>query len=205
MNTLPVSLKNIAFFLQRLPGIGQKTANRLALYLLRLPKQDLQQFADYIGHLKERTKFCNNCMNLTENDLCSICEEINRDQSTIVVVETVLDILSFETGNIYKGLYHVLHGKIDPLNNIGPEDIYIHNLETRIQNAKGKIREIIIATSPDMEGEATSSYIVKNLKKIDPNLKITRLAYGLPIGASVEYTDYGTLGRAIEGRREVNS
>jgi len=128
MNSLPNSLKKISLFLERLPGIGEKTANRLAFYLLRLPDSDLKDFAESIASLKEKTKFCKNCFNLTEDNLCSICQDNKRDHSVITVVETVLDMLSFETGGIYYGVYHVLHGRIDPLNNMGPEDIKIKEL-----------------------------------------------------------------------------
>lgn len=209
MATLPASLKQIALFLNRLPGIGEKTANRLAMYFLRMPEIELKTFGENIANLKSRTKLCKECFNLTEEELCGICTDNTRDKSIITVVETVLDLLSFEVGNIYHGVYHVLHGRIDPLNSIGPDDIYIEQL---IRNLKFKIRnettikEIILATNPDMEGEATAMYIKNKLTGSRINgltsFKITRLAYGLPMGANLEYADYGTLGKAIEGRRE---
>ncbi len=205
MFSLPNSLKKIALFLERLPGIGQKTANRLALFFLRLPEEDLKSFAENILLLKQKTKLCKKCFNLTENDLCEICGDKNRDEGTIVVIESVIDILSFENGNIYNGLYHVLHGKIDPLNHVGPDDLKINELLKRIKNEKN-IKEIILATSPDMEGEATAMFIksqILNLKSqnlIDNKIKITRLAYGLPIGGNLEYADYMTLRKALEGR-----
>src|SRR3989338_8903308 len=209
VSSLPSNLKQIAFFLERLPGIGEKTANRLAFYFLRLPERDLKEFAQNITSLKSKTKLCKNCLNLTENELCAICIDKTRDQAVITVVEEVLDLLSFETGNIYKGLYHVLHGKIDPLNHIGPEDIRIEELLRRVRTASAKasaVKEIILAMNPDMEGEATAMYIRDRLKEIKKrtgaNFKITRLAYGLPIGASLEYADYMTLRKAIEGRNE---
>lgn len=202
MSSLPNNLKKISLFLERLPGIGEKTANRLAFYLLRFPNSDLKDFAENISSLKTKTKFCKNCFNLTEDNLCSICQDGKRDQSIITVVETVLDLLSFETGNIYNGVYHVLHGKIDPLNHVGPEDIQIKSLELRIKNSKTKIKEIILATNPDMEGEATAMYIKGKLKSQNSKVKITRLAYGLPIGANLEYADYMTLKKAIEGRNK---
>ncbi|MBI4226354.1 recombination protein RecR [Candidatus Roizmanbacteria bacterium] len=213
MNTLPNNLKQIALFLERLPGIGEKTANRMAFYLLRFPERDLKDFAQNIASLKAKTKMCSVCMNLTEDERCSICQETTRDKSVITVVEEVLDLLSFETGNIYKGVYHVLHGKIDPLNHIGPEDLYINSLLERIstnlkrsyQDGK-KIKEVVLATNPDMEGEATAMYIRDRLKEVrkqrSAKFKITRLAYGLPIGASLEYADYMTLQKAIENRNE---
>ena len=208
MNSLPNSLKKISLFLERLPGIGEKTANRLAFYFLRLPDSDLKEFAESISTLKEKTKFCKECYNLTEDTLCPICMDQNRDKSLITVVETVLDLLSFETGNIYNGIYHVLHGRIDPLNNIRPEDIRIDQLIKRTNGiAKVPVEEIILALNPDMEGEATCMYIVKKLTAISKQqtanrIRITRLAYGLPSGASIEYADEITLGRAIDGRRE---
>lgn len=209
MTTLPTSLKQVALFLQRLPGIGEKTANRLAFYFLRIPEEDLQEFAESIQNLKQKTKFCKICFNLTENETCSICENNTRDTATITVVEDVLDLLSFETGNIYEGVYHVLHGKIDPLNNVGPDDIYIspflQRIEKSMQNGKKtEIKEIILGTNLDMEGEATAMFLKNRLleiqKKTKKDFKITRLAYGLPMGANLEYADYMTLKKAIEGR-----
>lgn len=220
MNSLPNNLKQIALFLERLPGIGEKTANRMAFYFLRLPERDLKEFSQNISSLKSKTKLCKICLNLTEDETCSICADKSRDSSTITVVEEVLDLLSFETGNIYKGIYHVLHGKIDPLNHVGPEDIYIEQLLSRIRDVSKrshfvsqsgtslgtKITEVILATNPDMEGEATAMFIRDRLKEIKKHngtkFKITRLAYGLPIGASLEYADYMTLKKAIDGRGE---
>lgn len=204
MAGLPPRLKQIAFFLQRLPGIGEKTANRLAFYFLRMPEQDLKEFAEHVKSLKSKTKFCSICMNLTENALCHICEDSQRDRKVIVVLEDVIDLLSFETGDIYHGTYHVLHGKIDPLNNIGPDDIHIKKLIDRVEDEP--VREIILATNLDMEGEATAMYIRNKLlesqKKSGKKFKITRLAYGLPMGANLEYADYMTLKKSIEGRNE---
>lgn len=204
--------------MERLPGIGQKTANRLAFYLLRLPESELKDFAETISTLKEKIKFCGICFNLTEDKICDICANKLRDQTTITVVESVLDLLSFETGNIYNGVYHVLHGKIDPLNHIGPEDIKIKELISRIKDQsfgrtqddpkrsrtgqKSKIKEVILATNPDMEGEATAMFVREQLKSQNSKVKITRLAYGLPIGANLEYADYMTLRKAIEGRNK---
>jgi len=222
VSQLPTSLKNISLFLERLPGIGEKTANRLAFYLLRMPEIDLKEFGENVMALKTKTKYCSICMNLTEDDLCAVCADEKRDHSIITVVETVLDLLSFEQGGIYNGVYHVLHGKIDPLNNIGPEELTIKNLESRIQNSKTKISEIILATNPDMEGEATANYIKNKINELTRSagsgqvgssirqaqdkringLKITRLAYGLPMGANLEYADYGTLKKALDGRND---
>ena len=202
MNQLPKSLKQISFFLERLPGIGEKTANRLAFYLLRLPETDLKEFSRAIADLKIKTKLCRNCFNFTESEICSICSNEQRDQTTITVVESVLDLLSFEQGGIYHGVYHVLHGRIDPLNNIGPEDIYINHLISKIDNLKSKIKEVILATNPDMEGEATAMYIRNKLKVKSSKFKVTRLGYGLPIGANLEYADYMTLRKALENRNQ---
>lgn len=202
MTSLPNSIKKISLFFERLPGIGEKTANRLAFYLLRLPDEDLKDFGENISTLKDKTKLCKNCFNLTEDDLCDICKDKKRDHTIITVVETVLDLLSFETGNIYDGVYHVLHGKIDPLNHLGPDDIKIKELITKIDTKKDEIKEIILATNPDMEGEATAMYIKDRIKSKNDKLKITRLAYGLPIGANLEYADYMTLKKAIEGRNK---
>ncbi|PJA55643.1 recombination protein RecR, partial [Candidatus Roizmanbacteria bacterium CG_4_9_14_3_um_filter_33_18] len=187
MSSLPNSLKNISLFLERLPGIGEKTANRLAFFLLNLPEEDLKEFAENVSDLKLKTKLCKNCFNFTEKEICEICDNSERDQSIICVVETVLDLLSFEQGRIYNGVYHVLHGKIDPLNRVGPDDIKINELINRIKlshSAKAslgtKITEVILATNPDMEGEATAVYISNKLRIKNSELRISRLAYGLP-------------------------
>lgn len=221
MATLPTSLRSISQFLERLPGIGEKTANRLAFYLLRMPEKDLQDIADKIRTLKSKTKLCKICLNLTEDEVCEICKDDKRDQNVITVVEDVLDLLSFETGNIYEGVYHVLHGRIDPLNNVGPDDIYIQPLINRVRENR-ELKEVILATNPDMEGEATAMYIrnklneIKKLKAKDDALqvkeglseqkqhdfKISRLAYGLPMGGNLEYADYMTLRKSIEGRSD---
>lgn len=202
MNNLPSSLRQIALFLERLPGIGQKTANRLALFFLRLPKEDLEAFAASIRDLKEKTKYCTICLNFTEEDVCLICQDNRRDTKIITVVEDPLDLLSFEAGDIYQGVYHVLHGKIDPLNNMSPDDIYIDKLIERVNEPEATVEEIILATNLDMEGEATALYIKNKLLSLPKKLKVTRLAYGLPMGASLEYADYMTLKRAIDGRGE---
>ncbi|MEN9327390.1 MAG: hypothetical protein RI947_198 [Candidatus Parcubacteria bacterium] len=206
MNTLPTSLKQVALFLERLPGIGEKTANRLAFYLLRMPEEDLKEFSRHMANLKARTKLCKICMNLTEEEICAVCNDSKRDKKVITVVEDVLDLLSFETGNIFDGVYHVLHGRIDPLNHIGPDDIYIPKLLDRITSEGEEVQEVMLATNPDMEGEATAMYIRKRLEelKLSRNLsfKITRLGYGLPIGGNLEYADYMTLRKAIENRNQ---
>jgi recombination protein RecR len=203
MNGLPSSIRQIALFLERLPGIGEKTASRLAFYLLRLPEPDLKVFAENVSNLKSKTKFCKQCFNLTEEDLCAICQDTKRDPSVVTVVEDVLDLLSFETGNIYDGVYHVLHGRIDPLNHVGPDDIHIVPLLNRLKKLPD-LKEIILATNPDMEGEATAMYIRNKLqeflKEENASFKVTRLGYGLPMGANLEYADYMTLRKSLENR-----
>lgn len=208
---LPSSLKHISLFLERLPGIGEKTANRLAFYLLRLPEQDLKEFARAIAELKLKTKRCAICKNLTEDDICSICVDPKRDKGIITVVEDVMDLLSLETGNIYEGVYHVLHGRIDPLNHIGPDDLFIDDLLQRVSQSGSKrssepVKEIILATNPDMEGEATAMFIRNKLNEIKKekhlDFAVSRLAYGLPMGGNLEYADYMTLKKSIEGRSQ---
>lgn len=201
--TLPKSLAKTIEFFEKLPSVGPKTAKRLAFYLLRMPQQDLEEAAENIAKLKKNSLYCKTCYNLTETEQCVICADSKRDKSMIVVVEDVLDLLSLETGNQYNGVYHVLHGRIDPLNYISPDDIFIGQLIDRVKNDADIVIEIILATNPNMEGEATAMYIKKKLEELKKkHLKITRLAYGLPIGADLEYADYMTLQRAMEGRRE---
>lgn len=203
MNQLPSSLKKVVDFFESLPGIGPKTAKRLGFYLLQIPPDQLEETAKALIELKNKCRRCSICFNLTEEKICSICQDNNRDKTTILVVETVLDLLSIEAGKKYNGLYHVLHGRIDPLNYIGPDDIYIKPLLKRIDK---KTKEIILATNPNTEGEATAMYIKKKLIALKNqnhySFKITRLAYGLPLGADIEYADYLTLQKAIEGRQE---
>lgn len=202
MNSLPNSLKKIVNFFETLPGIGPKTAKRLAFYLLRIPQNDLENFGKTLAEFKKKLHYCPLCFNFTEDKICSICQDERRDKATIIVVEEVLDLLAIEAAKKYQGVYHVLHGRIDPLNYIGPEDIYINNLLKRIDK---NTKEIILATNPNMEGEATAIYIKKKLLEIKEKkhftFKITRLAYGLPLGADIEYADYLTLQKALEGRQ----
>jgi len=202
MSSLPKSLKNVSLFLERLPGIGERSANRMAFYLLRLPDADLKAFSEQLAHLKERTKRCKICMNLAESDICSICSDATRDKKRITVVEDVLDLLSMETGNIYNGVYHVLHGRIDPLNHIGPDDIFLSQLFDRLK----EVEEVILATNPDMEGEATAMYIRNKLSEVKEatslTFTVTRLGYGMPMGGNLEYADYMTLRKALENRRD---
>ncbi|KKU28496.1 MAG: Recombination protein RecR [Candidatus Amesbacteria bacterium GW2011_GWA2_47_11b] len=183
---------------ERLPGVGPKSAARLTYYLLHVPQAELDRFAEAIGNLKRGTKECSECHNISESDPCDICADLSRDKTTICVVEQPLDVLALERGNGYKGVYHVLHGVIDPLHNIGPDEIRIQELLARLRQGFGEVKEIILALNPNMEGEATCLYIRKQLKDV----KVTRLAHGLPMGADIEYADDQTLTHAMEGRRE---
>jgi len=187
---------------EKLPGIGPKTAQRLTFYLLHVPQEQLDSFAQAVGNLKKNTKTCSICFNVTEFDPCHICSDPGKDKTKICVVEQPLDILTIERADFYHGLYHVLHGVINPLANIGPEHIHIDDLLERIKS--DKIDELIIATNPTMEGEATAMYIAKQIKQSFNNhkLKITRIGRGLPTGADIEYADEITLNKAFEGRSE---
>jgi len=184
---------------EKLPGIGPKTAQRLTFYLLHVPQFELDDFAQNLSNLKKQTKICSICYNVEEVDPCSVCQDLARDETTILAVEEPLDLFAFEKTGKYKGLYHVLHGVIDPLNNIGPDELYIDPLIKRLEN--GKIKELILATNPTMEGEATAMYIAKIVKeKLNGKVKLTRIARGLPTGSDIEYADQTTLSKAIEGR-----
>jgi len=188
---------------ERLPGIGPKSAQRLAFYLLHVPQIELENFAENLTSLKKNTIVCSICKNVSEEDPCPICTDINRDHTTVLVVENPIDVLAFERTGKYKGIYHVLHGVINPLENIGPDEIFIDNLIVRVGNSDSKIEEIILATNPTMEGEATAMYITKQLKLKDEDLNISRLGMGIPTGADLEYADEVTLTQAIEGRRQL--
>jgi recombination protein RecR len=183
----------------RLPGIGPKTASRLTYYLLRAPDELSQTLAAAIADLKTKTRTCSVCYNITEDDPCAICRDENRDSSTIVVVEEPLDVLAVERTGAYQGRYHVLHGAISPVEGIGPEDLKIRELVARV--AAGGVREVIIATNPGIEGDATAMYIQRQLAPT--GVKITRLARGLPTGGDLEYVDSVTLLRALQGRHEM--
>lgn len=197
MSLLPKSLTNLIESFERLPGVGPKTAQRLAFYLLHVPQEELDRFASSLSELKRHTVMCSICKNVTEADPCVVCSNPSRDQSLICVVEQPTDVLSIEKTGKFNGTYHVLHGAIDPLNNIGPDEIYIDDLVKRAKD----VREIILATNPNMEGEATAMYIQKQLTHLQSNkVAITRLAHGLPVGADIEYADEVTLSRALEGR-----
>ncbi|HUV72370.1 MAG TPA: recombination mediator RecR [Clostridia bacterium] len=206
---IPKVVKDLIEAFERLPGIGPKTAQRLTFYLLHVPQEMLDEFAEALQNLKKKTVLCSICFNVAETDPCPICASPGRDHKVICVVEEPLDVLAFEKNGHYNGVYHVLHGAISPLNNIGPDEIKIGELISRLRSSSyGEPKEIILATNSNMEGEATAMYIAKeisNLKSQISNLgelKITRLAHGLPIGGDVEYADEVTLQRALEGRRE---
>jgi recombination protein RecR len=196
---IPTAIQNVIESFEKLPGVGPKTAQRLTFYLLHVPQHELDRFSQSVQHLKTKTVICSMCYSVDEMDPCSICGDPRRDNSIICVVEQPLDVLALEKSGKYRGLYHVLHGKIDPLNNIGPEEIYILQLLQRVKQ-DSHVKEIILATNPTMEGEATAMYIAKQLKVDDRGLKVTRIGRGLPIGADLEYADSSTLDRAMEGR-----
>lgn len=200
MSLLPRSLQRVIESFERLPGVGPKTAQRLAFYLLHVPQDELDLFADSLTSLKKNTVLCTICKNVTESDPCAVCSDPSRVQSIICVVEQPTDVLSIEKTGKFKGVYHVLHGVIDPLNNIGPDEIYLSDLLKRIKTADQKIEELILAMNPNMEGEATSMYLQKQLQSNGIEIKVTRLAHGLPVGADIEYADEVTLSRALEGR-----
>lgn len=202
---LPKAITDVIESFEKLPGIGPKSAQRLTFYLLHVPQGELEKFSSAVQNLKKGTLLCSVCFTIDETDPCAICADAQRDTSTICVVEQTLDVLALEKNGKYKGLYHVLHGRIDPLNNIGPDEIYMRQLFTRVTDPDANISEIIIATNPTMEGEATAMYINKNLKAEHSDIKITRIGRGLPMGADIEYADDITLQRAMEGRREFGS
>lgn len=199
MAILPKAVSRVIESFERLPGIGPKTAQRLAFYLLHVPQGELDMFAKSLTGLKADTVLCSVCKNVAESDPCIICDNSARDHSIICVVEQPTDVLSIERTGQFSGVYHVLHGAIDPLNNIGPDEIYIADLIKRLTTTT-KVTEIILAMNPNMEGEATSMYIAKQVKAASSHAKMTRLAHGLPIGADIEYADEVTLRRALEGR-----
>lgn len=197
MAQVPRSIQNLIEAFERLPGIGPKTAQRLTFYLLHAPKEEAETLSKAALEMKEKTILCSICFNIGEEDPCNICADSSRDQTIIMVVENPLDVLSLEKAN-FRGLYHVLHGVISPLENIGPDEIHIRELLPRLKN--GKIKELILATNPTMEGEATAMYIQRLISSL--GVKITRIARGLPVGSDIEYADETTLSRALEGRNE---
>ena len=184
---------------EKLPGIGHKTAQRLAFHILNLPAEKSENLANAIREAKLKTRYCSICSNITESDPCSICGSVKRDHGVICIVEDPKDGIAMERIREFNGVYHVLHGVISPMEGIGPEDIRIKELLQRIHD--GNIREVILATDPDVEGEATAMYISRLLKPI--GIRITRIAHGIPVGGDLEYADEVTLAKALEGRREL--
>ena len=199
MQFFPAALQNLADQFARLPGIGGKTAQRLAFHVLSLPLEAAEEFAEAILDAKKQVHTCPNCQNLTDRELCPICDDDMRDQSIICVVAEPKDVIAMERSREFRGTYHVLHGVISPLNHITQEDIKIRELLMRV--GTGNVREVIMATNPDTEGEATAMYISRLLRPLE--VKVTRLAYGVPVGSQLEYADEVTLSRALEGRQEI--
>jgi recombination protein RecR len=199
MQYFPAALQNLADRFARLPGIGGKTAQRLAFHILSLSDDAAQAFADSILEAKRTVHTCPECQNLTDREICPICDDDMRDHSLICVVAEPKDVIAMERSREFSGVYHVLHGVISPLNRVTQDDIKIRELLRRV--ATGKVREVIMATNPDTEGEATAMYISRLLRPME--VKVTRLAYGVPVGSQLEYADEVTLSRALEGRQEI--
>ena len=199
MNYFPNALQELADQFARLPGIGGKTAQRLAFHVLSLSQPEAQAFADAILNAKKEVHTCPCCQNLTDQELCPICSDDNRDHGLICVVADPKDVIAMERSREFRGLYHVLHGVISPLNHVTQDDIKIRELLHRV--GAGDVREVIMATNPDTEGEATAMYISRLLRPME--VKVTRLAYGVPVGSQLEYADEVTLSRALEGRQVI--
>lgn len=199
MSLYSPSIEKLIESFERLPSIGHKTAARLAFYMLDLNEQDTAEFIDSIVNAKKNLKFCSKCYNISDTDPCPICSSPKRDASIICVVEDVRDIVAMERTHEFKGIYHVLHGSISPMNGIGPDDIKLKELLARLSD--GTVKELILATNPRVEGEATAMYISKLVKPM--GVKVTRIAHGIPVGGDLEYTDEVTLSKALEGRREM--
>lgn len=199
---LPRPVRAVTESFEKLPGIGPKTAQRLAFYLLHVPDSMIDDFAISLQELKKKTALCETCHNIDEQSPCFICTDEQRERTKLCVVESPLDILAFEQTDNYQGLYHVLHGVISPLENIGPDQLYMRDIMQRLDG----LEEIILATNPTMEGEATALYIEKIIRDAGytaEKLKITRIGHGLPVGADIEYADNVTLSRALQGRQEI--
>lgn len=199
MRYFPAALERLTEQFARLPGVGGKTAQRLAFHILSLPQEEAEAFAAAITEARAKVRPCPVCQNLTDQELCPICGDPERDQGLVCVVAEPRDVAALERAREYRGVYHVLHGVISPLNHMGPDDIRIRELLSRV--AKGNIREVIMATNPDTEGEATAMYLSRLLRPLE--VRVTRLAYGIPVGSQLEYADEITLLRAIEGRQEI--
>lgn len=199
MEYFPAPLEALVEQFARLPGIGGKSAQRLAFHVLSLTDQEAQEFADAITNAKKTVTCCPVCRNLTAGGLCAVCASPKRDTGTVCVVADPRDVAAIERAREYNGLYHVLHGVISPMNHVGPDDLEIKSLVDRV--AKGDIQEVIMATNPDTEGEATAMYLARLLRPF--GVKVTRLAYGIPVGGHLEFADDATLTRALEGRQEL--
>ena len=199
MQFFPAALQNLSDQFARLPGIGGKTAQRLAFHVLSLPLEEAEEFAQAIVQAKREVHTCPQCQNLTDRELCPICDDDTRDASTICVVAEPKDVIAMERSREYRGVYHVLHGVISPLNHVTQDDIRIKELLRRV--GTGTVKEVIMVTNPDTEGEATAMYISRLLRPME--VKVTRLAYGIPVGSQLEYADEVTLSRALEGRQEI--
>ena len=199
MDYFPSALENLIDKFATLPGIGRKTAQRLAFFMISLPDEDALSFADAITVAKKNVECCAVCLNLTDGELCVVCRDSRRDAATVCVVPDPKGVLAIERSHEYSGRYHVLHGVISPMNNVGPDDIKIKELIARVSD--GGVEEVIMATNPDTEGETTARYISRLLHPF--GVKVTRLAYGIPVGGSLEFVDDATLMRALEGRMEM--
>jgi len=199
MSAVPAPLARLIQELVKLPGIGEKTATRLAFHLLRTARQDVDQLAAALVKMRDETRLCSVCLGLTAADPCALCSDPQRSADLICVVERPADLLAVERSGQFKGRYHVLHGSLAPLDNIGPDDLRIAELLRRLEG--GGVQEVIIATNPTVEGEATAIYLSRLIKPL--GVRVTRIAHGLPMGADVEYADMLTLGKALEGRREM--
>jgi recombination protein RecR len=202
--SLPPSVTRLIEALSQLPGIGPKSASRLAFFLLRSPAEMSLALADALRDLKARTRLCSVCFNITESDPCPVCADVSRDHELICVVEEPLDVAAIERARVYRGVYHVLHGVISPINGVGPDDLRIDELIGRIRKsaeAGQPVREVILATNPTVEGEMTASFIQRKLAGLE--VSVTRLARGLPVGGDLEYADEVTLSRALEGRQRM--
>lgn len=199
MQYFPAALQNLSDQFARLPGIGGKTAQRLAFHVLSLPLEEAEEFANAILDAKKTVHTCPVCQNLTDREMCSICSDDTRDADVICVVAEAKDVIAMERSREFRGVYHVLHGVISPLNHVTQDDIKIRELLQRV--GQNPIREVIMATNPDTEGEATAMYISRLLRPME--VKVTRLAYGMPVGSQLEYADEVTLSRALEGRQQI--
>ena len=197
--TNPAPLENLVDQFEKMPGIGHKTAQRLAYYVLNLSKPEADALAEAVTDAHDKIRYCSRCCNLTDRELCPVCQNAARDHSVVCVVETPRDATAVENTHEFKGVYHVLHGVISPLNDVGPDDLTIKQLLARLSNED--VAEVIMATNPTVEGDATALYISKLLKPM--GVRVTRLAYGIPVGGDLEYADEYTLAKALEGRNEI--